>query len=248
MGRRGTDFAKEVAGIVLADDRFATIGEAVREGRVIGDNVRRFIAYLAACNVAEVLVLLVPALVLAPPLLLPLQILWLNLVTDTFPALALALEPAANDVMHRPPASLFRLLDDASWRAVGIGALLLAGGTAAAYGLAHALLPGGGHALAATVCFETLALAQLAYAFAMRRIRGTPSGSNPALTVAVLATAVVQVALPVLESTRRVFDLAPLSLAAWAIVALCALAPASLVLLYQAVRRRAGASTVEVSA
>src|SRR5690606_7856802 len=86
--------------IVLRDDRFLTIGAAVEEGRVVFDNIRKFVFYLFSCNLAEVLVLLVASVAGLPLPLLPLQILWLNLVTDTFPALALALEPG---IMRRPP-------------------------------------------------------------------------------------------------------------------------------------------------
>ncbi len=104
MGLRGTDVAKEAASIVLQDDRFESIGAAVEEGRVIYDNIRKFVFYLFSCNVAEVLVLLTAALAGLPLPLLPLQILWLNIVTDTFPALALAMEPGDADIMQ-PPAT-----------------------------------------------------------------------------------------------------------------------------------------------
>ena len=104
MGIRGTDVAKEAAAIVLQDDRFDTVTAAVEEGRIIFDNIRKFVFYLFSCNVAEVLVLLFAALAGLPMPLLPLQILWLNMVTDTFPALALALEPGDADVMERAAA------------------------------------------------------------------------------------------------------------------------------------------------
>ena len=103
MGIRGTDVAKEAAAIVLQDDRFETVAAAVEEGRVIFDNIRKFVFYLFSCNVAEVLVLLVAGLAGLPLPLAPLQLLWLNMVTDTFPALALAMEPGDPDVMRRPP-------------------------------------------------------------------------------------------------------------------------------------------------
>ena len=103
MGRRGTDIAREAAAVVLQDDRFQTIGAAVEHGRVIFDNIRKFVFYLFSCNLAEVLVLLIAGASGLPSPLLPLQILWLNMVTDTFPALALALEPAEPGIMRRPP-------------------------------------------------------------------------------------------------------------------------------------------------
>jgi Ca2+-transporting ATPase len=103
MGRRGTDIAQEAASIVLEDDRFETIAEAVEQGRIVFDNIRKFVFYLFSCNVGEVLVVVLAGLAGAPNPLLPLQLLWLNVVTDTFPALALAMEPGDADVMMRPP-------------------------------------------------------------------------------------------------------------------------------------------------
>jgi P-type Ca2+ transporter type 2C len=111
MGITGTDVAKEAAQLVLLDDNFATIVAAVQEGRVVYDNVRRFIKYLLASNASEVAVMLFGPLLGMPLPLLPLQILWMNLVTDGLPALALGVEPAEDDVMRRPPqaatASIF---------------------------------------------------------------------------------------------------------------------------------------------
>ena len=107
MGLRGTDVAKEAAAIVLQDDRFETIAAAIEEGRVIYDNIRKFVFYLFSCNLAEILVLLIAGLAALPPLA-PLQILWLNLVTDTFPALALAMEPGDPDVMRQAAAGSAR--------------------------------------------------------------------------------------------------------------------------------------------
>ncbi len=103
MGRAGTDVAKEAADMVLLDDNFATIVAAVEEGRVLYDNLRKFIQYLLMSNLGEILVMLLAPLLGMPLPLLPLQILWINLVTDGLPALALAVEPAEKDVMRRPP-------------------------------------------------------------------------------------------------------------------------------------------------
>ena len=158
MGIRGTDVAREAAAIVLQNDRFETIAAAVEEGRVIFDNIRKFVFYLFSCNLAEVLVLLGAGLAGLPPPLLPLQILWLNMVTDTFPALALALEPADADVMSRPPRSPQEAVLSREFLAgvVFYGAAITAV-TLAAYVLAL----DGPEARARTTAFMTLAIAQI---------------------------------------------------------------------------------------
>ena len=158
MGIRGTDVAKEAAAIVLQDDRFDTIVAAVEEGRIIFDNIRKFVFYLFSCNVAEVLVLLCAALAGLPMPLLPLQILWLNMVTDTFPALALALEPGDANVMERAPRNPQEtLLSRGFLMKVALYGSLITAATLAAY----ALQLDGSVRRAQTVAFMTLAFAQL---------------------------------------------------------------------------------------
>ncbi|MBC7323032.1 MAG: calcium-translocating P-type ATPase, PMCA-type, partial [Acetomicrobium sp.] len=103
MGIQGTEVSKEAADIILEDDRFATIVNAVAEGRRIFDNIRKAVIYLLCCNLSEVLVVFGGILLKLPALLLPLQILWINLVTDVIPALALSLDPPEVDTMKRPP-------------------------------------------------------------------------------------------------------------------------------------------------
>ncbi|MFV9673363.1 MAG: cation-translocating P-type ATPase, partial [Acidimicrobiia bacterium] len=105
MGITGTDVSKEAADMVLLDDNFATIVSAVEEGRVIYDNIRKFIKYLLTCNASELAVMIIGPFLGMPIPLLPLQILWMNLVTDGLPALALGVEPAEDDVMDRSPRS-----------------------------------------------------------------------------------------------------------------------------------------------
>lgn len=103
MGITGTDVAKDTADMILVDDNFATIVNAVEEGRVIFSNIKKFVSFLLSCNIAEVLIVFLSILFGLPSPLTPIQLLWLNLVTDAFPALALGVEPAEADIMERPP-------------------------------------------------------------------------------------------------------------------------------------------------
>ncbi|MFI5008291.1 MAG: cation-translocating P-type ATPase, partial [Solirubrobacterales bacterium] len=129
MGRQGTDIAREAADIVLTDDNFATIARAVEEGRVIYANLRKVIHFLFTCNLSEILAVFVAILLGFPAPLLPLQILWVNLVTDILPAMALIRDPAEPDVMRRPPRDPRDAL--VTWRfgrrMLAEGALLSAG-------------------------------------------------------------------------------------------------------------------------
>src|SRR3954471_11220567 len=103
MGIKGTEVAKETADMIITDDNFATIVVAVEQGRIIYANILKFVHYLFSCNLAEILVVFLSIMLGWPMPLGALQILWLNLVTDVFPAMALALEPSAPGMMRRPP-------------------------------------------------------------------------------------------------------------------------------------------------
>ena len=126
MGITGTDVSKQAADMVLLDDNYATIVAAVEEGRVIYDNIRKFVKYLLTCNTSEILVMIIGPLLGMPLPLLPLQILWMNLVTDGLPALALGVEPAEDDVMERPPRSATEsIFGGGTTRFIGLFGLVL---------------------------------------------------------------------------------------------------------------------------
>lgn len=168
MGQRGTEVAREAADMVLKDDAFPSIAAAVEQGRLIFRNIRRFVIYLLSCNLSEVLVLGLATLAQAPLPILPLQILFLNLVTDVFPALALGVGSGDPGIMQAPPRPLREgILAATHWRWIfGYGVLL----TACVLGaFAMALFRHGDDIHApVTVSFLTLALAQLWHVFNMR--------------------------------------------------------------------------------
>ena len=218
MGIRGTDVAKEAASIVLQDDRFETVTAAVEEGRIIFDNIRKFVFYLFSCNVAEVLVLLGAALAGLPMPLLPLQILWLNMVTDTFPALALALEPGDADVMQRPPRDPREALLSRQFLAtVALYGAMITAVTLAAF----VMYLDGPVRQAQTIAFMTLAFAQLFHlgnARSEEPLRGWTHLSNPyALGAVALSTALQLVAIYV-PPLARVLGVEPLDARSWLIV------------------------------
>jgi Ca2+-transporting ATPase len=222
MGVRGTDVAKEAAAIVLEDDRFETVAAAVEEGRVIADNIRKFIFFLFSCNLAEVLVLLLAEVLGLPQPLQPLQILWLNLVTDTFPALALAVEPGDADVMARPPRRPDEsILSRAFLTDVAIHGMLILAATMMAYawGLSH------DRSGARTMAFMTLALAQIAHlgnARSDRPVLGWQTAlANPWALAAVAASGLLQLLPLAVPGLDRILGVAHLSAAEWLVVLAC---------------------------
>jgi Ca2+-transporting ATPase len=225
----GTDVTKEASDMVVTDDNFASIAAAVEEGRGIFDNIRKTIHFLLSCNVSEVLVMLFAALLGLPLPLLPIQILWMNLVTDGFPALALAVDPKAPDLMRRPPRRPdARVLDGARMITIaGEGLLLAVIGLGAFVVSLHGLGRDIDHAR--TVAFSVMVTAQLAHAFNCRSERASlfqlGAGSNPALWWAVAVSLGAQAVVVAVPAFARVFKAAPLTTLDWAQIGLAAALP-----------------------
>jgi Ca2+-transporting ATPase len=245
MGLAGTDVTKAAGDMILRDDNFATIVGAVGEGRVVFDNIRKFIRNILSGNVAEVAVMVFAPLAGMPIPLLPLQILWLNLVTDGLPAMALAVEPAEPGVMKRPPTPLGESLlgSDRGRRILTRGAALLVLVLVPAYVLWSA-----DDDAWQTVLFTTIAFAELAAGFAMRseRIPLWRLGlfTNPMLVAAVAGTVALQVGLVAVPALRDVFSLEPLEAWHWLLAVGVALAYYGFVELEKAwFRRRRHAPT-----
>lgn len=171
MGITGTDVAKETADMVLTDDNYASIVAAVEQGRVIYSNIRKFVYYLLSCNVAEILVIFSAILAGLPSPLTAIQLLWLNLITDGAPALALGMEKGDPDIMDqlpRPPEE--PVINRRMQVGIGVQTLAIAGVTMTAYLLGRALYPGN-QPLAETMAFATLSFSELLRAFTARSER-----------------------------------------------------------------------------
>ncbi|MBW4424065.1 MAG: cation-translocating P-type ATPase [Nostoc desertorum CM1-VF14] len=197
MGITGTDVSKEASDMVLLDDNFATIVSATKEGRVVYTNIRRFIKYILGSNIGEVLTIAAAPLIgLGGVPLTPLQILWMNLVTDGLPALALAVEPPEPDVMQRPPFS-----PRESIFARGLGSYMIRIGIIFAiisialmwwaYQHTHAPEYQGNRDTWKTMVFTTLCLAQMGHAIAIRSNNRLAIEMNPFSNIFVLAAVVV---------------------------------------------------------
>lgn len=212
MGITGTDVAKEAAAMVLLDDDFATIVTAVKEGRVVYDNIQKFLKFLMATNAGELWLMLLAPLIGMPLPLPPLQILWVNLATDGLPALALGLEPAEGGVMDRPPRdpqeNLLgrRMAPHILWVGLLMAALCLG------VGRYHWKA---GHPAWQTMVLTTLVFAQLSHVMAIRSERQSLFSmgllTNPALLGAASLTALAQLAVVYAPALQRVFGTKSLS-------------------------------------
>ncbi len=212
MGITGTDVSKEAAEMVLIDDNFATIVAAVEEGRIIYDNIRRFIKYLFSCNASEIVVMLIGPMIGMPIPLLPLQILWMNLVTDGLPALALGVEPAEKNVMKRPPYSSTESVFGRGMLTfiLGMGAVM----SLVSLGVGLIAYRMGIEAWQ-TLLFTTLIFSQLAVAMEARSeqesLFRTGLLTNPSMVWAILSTVALQLAVIYVPFMQRIFDTQALS-------------------------------------
>jgi len=221
MGLTGTDVTKEASAMILMDDNFATIVAAVEEGRVIYNNIRKFIRYMLACNIGEVLTMFLGMLIGLPIPLLPIQILWVNLVTDGLPAVALGFDPPGRDIMLQPPRgskeSIFShgLLSLILFRGVLIGLTTLAV-------FISILYLGKGVESARTGAFATLVLTQLIHVFECKSERKSifeiPVFNNMYLIWAVLCSLIMILGVLYIPFLQIIFNTVPLSLTEWMII------------------------------
>lgn len=174
MGITGTDVAKDTAEVILTDDNFATIVNAVEEGRIIYSNIKKFVSFLLSCNIAEVLIVFLSILFGLPSPLTPIQLLWLNLVTDAFPALAIGVEPGEKDIMRQSPRDPNEsIVDRHLKRSVIIQSLAIATAVLLSYVIGLKLVFPNNIEGAHTMVFATLITSELIRAFAVRSTKYT---------------------------------------------------------------------------
>lgn len=228
MGKSGTDVAKEAADMVLMDDNFATIVAAVREGRSIYANVRRCVHFLLSCNIGEIITILFALLFGLPSPLLAVQLLWVNLITDSLPAAALGVEPPEKDVMNRPPCNPGKSLF-----AGGLGfKIALEGAMIGAIALMAYVIGNHYFNAGSTMTFAVLSLSQLVHAFHMRSDRPLSEigfFTNPKLLLSFALCAFLQISVITVPFAAKIFSVTPLSVGAWCVVAILSLLPLPLV-------------------
>ncbi len=249
MGIKGTEIAKENADMVITDDNFASIVGAVEQGRIVYGNILKFIHYLFSCNFSEILTVFVALMIGWPLPLVALQILWLNLITDIFPAFALALEPSAPDVMQKPPRnpkeSLLpkRLLVMIVWEGFLLGTITL---FAFAIGMRWYGIEGDGLREATTMAFMTLAFAQVFHAFNARSqshsIFTRRLFTNGWLWAAVGTCLALQFAAVYVPILQQVLQTVPPSASDWGVIVACSLLPIAVVELVKFVSSRVNAA------
>ena len=233
MGKAGTDVAKGAADMILTDDNFSTIVSAVEEGRGIYANIRKAIHYLLSCNLGEIFTLFTATVLnLGQMPLTPVQLLWLNLVTDSLPALALGVEPVEPGAMEQEPRETARGMFDREfslkllWQGLMIGGLTLG---AYFLGLSALSTPGQEDLSACTMAFATLTLSQLVHAFNVRSeersLFARGSTKNPAMWKAFFTGLALQLAVLTVPPLRGAFQVVKLDFGQWAAVLTLAALP-----------------------
>jgi Ca2+-transporting ATPase len=222
MGIVGTEVAKGAADMILTDDNFATVVNAVEEGRRIRDNITKAISYLLSCNVGELVVLLIASFMNWATPLLPIHILWINLVTDSLPALALGIDPAEEGIMKRQPNRDTSLLSNVMYFRIGYQGIMIGVLTLIAFLYGYgALGQEGSLAQGQTMAFTVLAFSQLVHAYNIHSTQGTVFKTffvNKWLILATFVNALMMVAVLFIPVLRDLFKLVAMDSSHWMIV------------------------------
>lgn len=233
MGITGTDVAKNTAEVILTDDNFATIVHAVEEGRIIYSNIKKFVSFLLSCNIGEVLVIFVTILLGAPLPLTAIQLLWLNLVTDSLPALALGMEKGEPDIMENKPRNPNEnIVDKKMGLNIVVQAIAITIGTLLAFfiGLKTQLFPEEIRLVGArTLAFATLITAELFRAYSVRSFDKSIAEiglfSNSKLNKAILVSFALLVVVLYVPFLQEIFDVVSLGVIEWVIVFVMSVIP-----------------------
>lgn len=220
MGITGTDVSKETADMVLTDDNYVSIVSAVEQGRVIYSNIRKFVFFLLSCNLAEIAVIFLATLAGTPTPLTPIQLLWLNLLTDGAPALALGVEKGDPDIMDSPPRPAREPIINRDMRiGIIVQTIMKTAATLTAFAIGHHLQPGDGWALARTMAFVTLSLSELTRAYTARSelyaLHRIGFFTNRFMQYAVAASLVLLLAVLYTPFLQEIFDTVTLSATHW---------------------------------
>ncbi len=219
MGITGTDVAKETADMVLTDDNYASIVAAIEQGRVIYSNIRKFVYYLLSCNLAEIAVIFLATLAGLPSPLTAIQLLWLNLITDGAPALALGVEKGDPDIMERPPRPPDEpIINKPMWLGITIQTVAITSVTLGAYAIGLHVHPNQPE-FAETMAFATLSFSELLRAFTARSERypilKIGLFSNGAMNLAFLTSALLLLVVIYVPGLNTVFNAVPLGWTQW---------------------------------
>ncbi|MBN1954945.1 MAG: cation-translocating P-type ATPase [Anaerolineae bacterium] len=243
MGITGTDVSKEVADMVLTDDNYASIVAAIERGRIIYSNIRKFVYYLLSCNMAEIMIIFLATLAGQPPPLTPIQLLWLNLLTDGAPALALSLEQGDPDIMDRPPRPTNEpIINREMLRGIIVQTIAITVAVLSAYAIGLRW-DNGSRELARTMAFVTLSASELLRAYTARSERyplfKLGVFSNRTMQYAVGASLLLLLGVVYLPFLQPFFDTVPLGLKEWAVVAPLLFIPAVVAEINKAIDCRA---------
>ena len=243
MGKKGTDVAKEASDLVLVDDNFATIVAAVREGRGIFENIKKSIQFLLSSNIGEIITIFIGMLFGWEPPLLAIQLLWVNLVTDSLPALALGLDPTDPEIMRRKPRDPKKsLFSDGLWLSIFLEGGMIGALALLAFSIGYNFFDmGSSPVIGRTMAFCVLSVSQLFHAFNMRSEHSVLNRSffvNPVLILSLLIGIMMQIGVVNISFAARIFKVSPLPAPAFLITACLSVMPIFIVELQKAVSRR----------
>lgn len=226
MGKNGTDVAKNAADMILADDNFVTIVEAVKQGRNIYDNIKKAIHFLIATNIGEIVTIFMGLVLGLKSPLLAIQLLWINLVTDSLPAIAIGLEPPDKAIMNRKPVSSRKgIFSDGLWNKIVVEGIMIGMLTLVAFSLGNKFF---GLEVGRTMAFLSMGLLELVHSFNIKSeqsIFEIGIFENKFLIGSFILGTIIQISVVVVPTLADIFKLVPLNQVQWLITAVISLLP-----------------------